>query len=223
MAQELETRTPKAIDAHTLGKFGLYAIGLMGATYAVSSYLMRPAPISINSLGGGKSQKAVIQVSGAVKHPGIVTLTTEDRVQDAIERAGGPAQVAELSKLNQAAKLVDGTVLEVPSLSDGDTLQCDPNYLVGTPPRMNALMQSPSKSSNPTRNSKKSLPAPGSISLNSASAEELDQLPGVGPSTAQKILDYRQQHGRFSSVDELLAVKGIGPKKMEAMRQYLKL
>lgn len=63
----------------------------------------------------------------------------------------------------------------------------------------------------------------GSISLNTASSAQLDSLPGVGPSTAQKILGYRREHGGFSSIDELMAVKGIGPKKLKAMRKYLRL
>ena len=70
---------------------------------------------------------------------------------------------------------------------------------------------------------KKAEPAPGSISLNSASETEFQKLPGVGPATAKKIVEYRNAHGSFASVDELLAVKGIGPKKLAAMRKFLRL
>jgi len=81
----------------------------------------------------------------------------------------------------------------------------------------------PSASPSHEGRAKKEMPAPGSIDLNSAGLEDLEKLPGVGPSTAQKILDYRQEHGRFQSVEELLAVKGIGPKKLDAIRDYVRV
>lgn len=219
MSQGLESKA-------MVGKLGLGLVGIIGATYAVTSYLMRPAQINIQNIPGlgATDQKAVVQVSGSVKKPGVYTLTTDTRVKDAIGAAGGTVTGADLSKINQAARLVDGTVLYIPSVADPDASSCSPDYVIGAPSHAAPLM-SPSvgKSKSSRSSGKKSLPAPGSISLNSATAEELDQLPGVGPSTAQKILEYRQQHGRFKSIDELLAVKGIGPKKLEAMRQFLKL
>src|SRR5690349_12719569 len=75
----------------------------------------------------------------------------------------------------------------------------------------------------PPKRSKKELPAEGSIALSSATSAELEKLPGVGPATAKKILDYRQKKGGFRNLDQLLAVKGIGPKKLKAMRKYLRL
>lgn len=217
MAQGLESR-------RMIGKLGLGLVGVVGLTYAATSYFVRPAPINIQNLadGGVAEQRAIVQVSGAIKKPGVYDLTTDKRVMDAIAQAGGTVVGADLSKINQAAKLVDGTVLNIPAADDVDNSACYAEYLVGGVPHAAASFQAKG-SSKGGKSSKKNSPAPGSISINNATAEELDQLPGIGPSTAQKIIAYRQQHGQFKSIDELLAVKGIGPKKLEAMRPFLKL
>ena len=114
---------------------------------------------------------------------------------DAVRRAGGARRGADLAALNLAAPLVDGVQVLVPARS-----------APGTPPAA-----SPSDGAVPT----------GPISLSSATIEELDELPGVGPITAQKIVDYRAEHGPFASVDDLDAVPGIGPTRIEQLRDLV--
>jgi competence protein ComEA len=134
----------------------------------------------------------VVHVVGAVRRPGLYRLPQRARVADAVARAGGSTRRADLSLVNLAAPLADGTQVVVPvraSAAAGDG-------------------QAATGSA-----------AAGPVHLNSATMEQLDELPGVGPVTAQKIFDYRQEHGAFSSIDELDAIPGIGPARLEQLRE----
>jgi competence protein ComEA len=195
-------------------------------------------------------EQVVVHVTGAVKQPGIVRLSNGSRVEDAVKAAGGAKAEADLESINLAAKLVDGSQLFVPTkaaatpatnraanpkprrevaISKGPKGPIFERYRGGTviTPYKVEFVPDPQvpKGKEPApshRTAKKELPT-SPVNLNSASLEQLQTLPGVGPSTAQKIIDYRKEHGRFGSIDELQAVKGIGPKKMEAMRKYLQV
>lgn len=160
-----------------------------------------PAVATITAAGqatpdGAKGTPVVVDVSGAVKRPGVYRLTTEDRVEDALERAGGATRRADLSTINRASKLEDGRQILVPT-------------------RAKAAVAAPAAGG----------PAPsspaGPVNLNSATLEQLETLDGVGPATAQKIIDYREQHGGFKSVDELDQVSGIGEKRLAALRDHV--
>jgi competence protein ComEA len=147
----------------------------------------------------------VVHVVGAVRRPGLYRLREGARVADAVARAGGATVAAELAALNLAAPLVDGVRVLVPSRSASpagvESAESDsvPGAAVG--PTAAGLGAKPS--------------------LSSATAEQLDELPGVGPVTAQKILDYRAEHGPFRSVDDLDAVPGIGPVRIEQLRDLV--
>jgi competence protein ComEA len=134
----------------------------------------------------------VVDVVGAVRRPGLYRLPQGSRVADAVARAGGATRHADIALVNLAAPLADGTQVVVP---------------------VRATVASGGASSPST-------PA-GPVHLNTATLEQLDALPGVGPVTAQKILDYRQQHGAFSSVDELDAIPGIGPARLDQLRKLV--
>jgi competence protein ComEA len=159
-----------------------------GATAAVSA----PATVAIGSAGGS----ALVDVAGAVRRPGVYRLREGDRVQDAVRRAGGATRRAELDAINLAAKVLDGQQIVVPQRGSAAGV---------------AAGQAAGSTGDAT-------PAGPPISLNSATAEQLDTLDGVGPATAQKILQWRQAHGGFRSVDDLGQVPGIGPKKLAALR-----
>jgi len=135
----------------------------------------------------------VVHVVGAVRRPGLYRLPQRSRVADAVARAGGSTRKADLSLVNLAAPLADGIQVVVPV------------RVSATGP---AGGQTGAGGSAPA----------GPVHLNSATLEQLDSLPGVGPVTAQKILDYRQQHGAFSSIDDLDAIPGIGPARLEQLR-----
>lgn len=138
---------------------------------------------------------AVVYVTGAVRRPGVYRLRAGARVQDAVRRAGGVASGADASAVNLAAKVADGQQILVPREVPRGAVA----GVAGTPAGSAA-------------------PASGPISLNSATAEQLDTLDGVGPATAAKIIAWRTANGGFASVDDLAQVPGIGPKKLEALR-----
>jgi competence protein ComEA len=149
----------------------------------------------------------VVHVVGAVRRPGLYRLREGARVADAVSRAGGATRRAELAGLNLAAPLVDGIQVLVPRrLAVADALGS-----TGGDPATEPLSAEGAAGDGLG-------PKP---SLSSATADQLDELPGVGPITAQKILDYRAEHGPFRSVDDLDAVPGIGPTRIEQLRDLV--
>lgn len=136
----------------------------------------------------------VVDVAGAVQDPGVYRLPAGSRVVDALARAGGPSGGAMLEAINRAALLVDGQQVVVPKRVPGATA------VTGA---LGASTEA------------------GPISLGSATVEQLDTIDGIGPVTAGKIVEYRDQHGGLASVDQLDEVSGIGPATMESLRARL--
>jgi len=157
-----------------------------------------PSPGLGASATGAPRARVVVDVVGAVRRPGLYRLEQGSRIADAVSRAGGVTPKAELAQVNLAAPLADGEQVIVPKRG-----------ALGTAGPGTA--GPPSSAGAPT--------AP--VQLSTATLEQLDSLPGVGPATAQKILDYRTKHGAFSSVDELDAVPGIGPKRLDQLRDLV--
>lgn len=165
------------------------------------------------------SGKVVFQVAGCVRCPNVYTLPRGSRIVDAIRVAGGIKPGANLESLNLAAKIEDGSRVFVPSPSDSNAA---PSSVA--PQSMAKGTDAASKSSSKASGGDKlHNPGDGVVHINTADLTELQRLPGVGPSTAQAILDYRTQVGKFSSPDQMDDVKGIGPKKLEKMRPFIAL
>lgn len=202
-----EARMEGKLSLRRLGGIVLAIIGLFFAGYVAASCVQRPNPGEItleNAIPEAGPGEVIVHVAGAVKKPGVYALSDKSRVIDAIQKAGGLAANADPDQLNLAERLVDGSQILVP-LKGG--APATPTPLVS---------QGASQPRQPTAVS-------GLVSINSASAGELDTLPGIGPATAAKIIEYRQTHGAFRSIDELAAVKGIGPKKLEQLRTRVRL
>jgi competence protein ComEA len=144
---------------------------------------------------------ALVHVAGAVQRPGVYRLRDGERIQDAVRRAGGARRGADLNAINLAAKVADGQQVVVPRRGSPGSAQAADTGASGAA----------------------SAPSQPPVSLNTASAEQLDTLDGVGPATARKILDYRREHGGFRSIDDLGEVPGIGPKKLAALRTKVQL
>lgn len=156
------------------------------------------------SVAPARDGSAVVHVVGAVRRPGVYRLRLGQRVEDALRRAGGAEDDTDLQAINLAAKIADGQQVVVPrrAAAGGSGAAAGGSGPGGAAAGGGAAGAAPS--------------AP--INLNSATAEQLDTLDGVGPTTAQKILEYRSQHGGFSSIDDLAQISGIGPKKLEALK-----
>ena len=148
---------------------------------------------------GAPAGRIVVHVVGAVVSPGVVVLADGARVADAIAAAGGAASDADTEQLNLARVLGDGEQVRVPHAGE---------QLVAPDP-------GPSP---PGGASGGSTPGGGVVNINTAGAAELEALPGIGPALAARIVEYRDGHGPFASVDDLTDVPGIGPAKLEALR-----
>ncbi len=166
---------------------------------ALASRLLRDAgtayetPAPVAAAKPARPVQVVVDVVGAVRRAGLYRLPQGSRIADAVARAGGATRKADLALVNLAAPVADGTQIVVPARTAAAQASGD------------------SSASAPS----------GPVHLNTATLEDLDELPGVGPVTAQKILDYRQQHGAFSSVDELDAIPGIGPARLDQLRDLV--
>ncbi len=139
-----------------------------------------------------------VHVAGAVMAPGVYELLPSARVIDAVTAAGGAAADADTNQINLAAAVADGQRVYVPKVGE----------------------RAPIDAGAPSAPAAGSVPV-GPINLNSAGVEQLDTLPGVGPATAAAIVAHRDQHGPFSSVDALGDVRGIGPAKLDALRDLV--
>ncbi|MGB3707407.1 helix-hairpin-helix domain-containing protein [Gordonia sp. (in: high G+C Gram-positive bacteria)] len=160
-------------------------------------------PKSVPAASTAPDGQMVVSVVGMVKHPGLVRLPPSARVADAIDRAGGARPGADLLSLNMAQMLRDGEQILVGKAGDGLVKSA----VVGTSGAPTDPGQTPAGGS---------VPAQGTdlVDLNSATAEQLDALPGVGPVTAAAILAWRDTNGRFSSVEQLAEIEGIGPARL---------
>ncbi|MCE5314072.1 MAG: helix-hairpin-helix domain-containing protein [Armatimonadota bacterium] len=177
---------------------------------------------STDSGAASNAGNVVFQVAGCVKTPGVYSLPSGSRVYEAIKAAGGAASGADTQSMNLAAKIEDASKIYVPRV--GESAQASTATMPVSSMAVNttSTLQTTAKGS-ASGAAKLSQPGDGVVHINSASVEDLQRLPGVGPSTAQKIVDFRARVGRFTSPEQLNDVSGIGPKKWEKMRAFVAL
>jgi competence protein ComEA len=179
----------------------LAVLALLGQRLAHAGAASKPevAAVELEPVAEAPARSIlVVHVVGEVRRPGLYRLRDGARIADAVHRAGGALRDADLAAVNLAAPLVDGIQVFVPSrVASGAVRPAGGASAAGGGA------------------------AGGLVSLSSATVDELDELPGVGPVTAQKIVDYRTEHGPFASVDDLDAVPGIGPTRIEQLRELV--
>jgi len=182
---------------------GLLALLVLVGNRLAGAGAARDADVvaAVEPVSAAAPQRVVVHVVGAVRHPGLYRLRDGSRVADAVRRAGGASRRADLAGLNLAAPLADGAQILVP--------------------RRGPLAPGVAGSGTPGPSLPGGTAPPQKLSLSTATAEQLDELPGVGPVTAQKILDYRAEHGFIRSIDDLDAVPGIGPARIEQLRDLV--
>lgn len=184
------------------------ALGIAGLTLANR---VRPAPIVIvppeptpTAVPTPTPGPIQVFVNGQVAAPAVYDLPPQSRVADAITAAGGFGVDADTAVVNLALPLTDGAQVYVPGIADN----VPPPVTVSQPTAVPVVADATS-------------PTGGLINLNTATLEELDALPGIGPSTAQKILDHRDENGRFNTIEEIMNVSGIGEAKFNQIKDLI--
>lgn len=150
-----------------------------------------------------KKASIKVYVTGEVNAPGVIELEEGARIEDAIEGAGGIKPEANLKNINLAYEVSDGEKIYIPNLAEVSEEETDQN-----PTENNAGASSSSNSK-------------GKVNINKATEAELTSVPGIGASTAQKIISYREENGKFKSVEDIKNVKGIGDSKYESMKDSI--
>src|SRR5688500_1637763 len=175
------------------------ALGVLAVVYARGGEPAPAAPpagaVEVHAAGSGGA--LVVHVAGAVHRPGVYRLRSGARVADAVRRAGGARRRADLGAVNLAAEVQDGRQVLVPLRARG-------GGVAATAAGGGAVPGVP-------------------LDLNTATVDQLDELDGIGPATAQQIVDYREAHGGFGSVEELDQVPGIGETRLAALREKVRV
>lgn len=185
--------------------FGILC-GLLGAgIILVASARPRGQPVKL--IPPPTAAPIIVHVSGAVSQPGVYTLPRESRVQAALEAAGGILPEANVNAINLAAFIKDGTQLWVPFQTSGP-----PQFT----PRSNTSPVPENEDMEPVYQTQDGL-----ININTATQNELEALPGIGPVMAQRIITYREENGPFAHIEDIEKVPGIGPVRFEQMRALI--
>ncbi len=149
-------------------------------------------------------EKIKVYIIGQVNSSGVIELEYGSRIEDAIILAGGPTEIADLSKVNLAYQIEDGQKIYIPSIYDKNV-----EYV------LDGSGENIIEGNNNSQNTNKK------ININKSNVTELTSIPGIGESTAQKIIDYRNENGKFSSIEDLKNISGIGEKKFEKIKEYI--
>ena len=160
--------------------------------------------IITNTIDATQNNEIIVHITGEVKKEGVIHLNKGDRIIDAIKKAGGETKQADLSQVNLAYELQDGQKIYIPNKNEKIS-----EYIVGGNGNTNI------NSINSKEETK--------VNINTANQSELDSLPGIGPATAQKIIEYRNQNGNFKKIEDLQNVKGIGQAKYEEIRNNIEV
>jgi competence protein ComEA len=206
--------SPRQLALYGLALLALVVLAVWYAGRGTGASAAAPSAAPAIAVQGEDKGPLVVHVAGAVRHPGVYRMRAGARVDDAVARAGGARRRADLSALNLAAELEDGHQVLVP-------LRASAAGSVATGPATSPSAAAPATSTSSGAVAPATPAVP--LNLNTATAEQLDQLDGVGPATAQHILEYREAHNGFGSVEELDQVPGIGEARLAALRDKVRV
>lgn len=166
----------------------------------------------------------IVHVSGAVNQEGIVELNPNSRIDDAIDKAGGLREDAYIDKINLAYVLEDGMKIYIPNVNEktqnqdlSNTSDNADNYVTKESGVQTASTDDTTKANSNNQSSNKK------ININKATESELESLPGIGPSTAQKIINYRNEKGKFNNIEDIKNVSGIGDSKYNNIKDLISI
>lgn len=159
---------------------------------------------NIEAVGTTVEDKIVIHITGEVEEEGVIELEKGARISDAIEEAGGITEEADLSNVNLAYSLSDGQKVKIPNINEKD----EEVIVVEEKAGDNIIIE-------------ENKPKGEKVNINIATQTEIETLPGIGPSTALKIINYRNEHGKFKNIEDIKNVSGIGDSKFENIKEYI--
>lgn len=200
-----------AVIVISIGVYGFFSMQKQNTVLNLNEMLVEENREEVNQEIDEVKEKEevgniVVHITGAVKNKGILRLPEGSRISDAIEAAGGETKEADLDSINLAYTLEDGQKIYIPSQEDKEN---------------NEQKQYITTESGDTTNIKENSKIEGEnekVNINTANQSELETLPGIGPSLASRIIEYREQNGKFNTIEELKNVKGIGDAKFEDLK-----
>ena len=151
--------------------------------------------------------KIIVHITGEVKNTGILVLKEEARIADAIESAGGATEEADLNKINLAYTLKDGQKIYIPNKEDEENIEY--------------ITEGSGNNVSVENGDESEMKEKIKININTASQAELEELPGIGEAIASRIIEHREENGRFNKIEDLLNVKGIGDAKFAEIKEYV--
>lgn len=164
-------------------------------------------------IDNSNNEVIIVHITGAVKNWGIIELPNNSRIADAIEKAGGLTEEADISNVNLAYPLEDGMKIKIPNINetiDNKNIDSIEDY-ISMESGENVTSSSKNKGTNKIN----------IVNINTATQTELETLPGIGTSTALKIINYRNENGKFTSIEDIKNVSGIGENKFEAIKELI--
>ncbi|MEG0250142.1 MAG: helix-hairpin-helix domain-containing protein [Peptostreptococcus sp.] len=173
---------------------------------------------NVLSQNNKKSGNITIYITGAVANPGVISLDSNMRLDDALKKVGGTTKDADINRINLAMNLEDSQHYIIPYIGQDDKGSREDDLSAVS---SNGIKSPNVTADNNTNNSSNSSSKESKININSADENQLQTITGVGPSTAKKIIDYREKEGKFSSIDDIKNISGIGDKKFENMKEYI--
>ena len=185
-------------DSKILAKIGMVVVAILISIYAIFTYFSNQNSVNVENASADTTENSEekeisVHIAGEVKHPGVYKINCKSRIIDAVNLAGGFTENADQSSLNLAKNMEDGEQIIIASLNVSESTSSAP------------LSSSNNAGTSSSQNN-------GKVNINTADSSQLQTLSGIGPSTAQKIIDYRNSNGKFKSIDEIKKVSGIGEK-----------